>query len=205
MGIKNIEDKIIDQVKAQLGFPATPKVRVVETIPGDWDKDMLKLMLRLMPGVFVAFAGGPVKAIGGEAAMIDAHFSVIFGTAHASGEVARRRGDALQIGTYELLELVVPKLHGFKIPDEGTLSLKEVQNLYRGELEKQGVAMYAAVFTMPMALPSDIDVATLSAFLTFRPQYDIPVFETQAERLLWLAENYGTSIPDAKDQVNLPQ
>lgn len=193
MGIANVEDKLIAEIKAALTVGGQLKVRQVESLPGDWDADMLKRLLRLAPGVFVAFMGGPVNA--GHAAQLDAQWAVIAITAHASGEAARRRGDSQEIGAYEILETLIPRLHGLKIAAEGTLNIVDVANLYSGQLDKQGVAVYAARFKILMALPLSLDEATLDAFETFDAKYDRAPFE----RFLSLpaALNASASTPDA--------
>lgn len=206
MGIKTVEDAIIAEIKTALTVGAQSLVRQVESLPGDWDADMLKQLLRLVPGVFIAFTGGVRSASSGESAMIDARFSVIAATGHASGEAARRRGDSQQIGAYELIERLVPRLHGFTIPDEGSLRVIDVQNLYTGAIDKQGLAIYAATLELPnMALPSVLDEATLTPFEKFEVQWDIPTHETAAEHEKWLAGDESTSKPDAKDSVRPEQ
>lgn len=196
MGILAVENAIIAEIKTVLAVGSgASNVRMVDSLPGDWDADMLKRLLRLVPGVFVAFIGGPALAASGETVMIEAHWTVIAATGHASGEAARRRGDAKQIGAYEILEKLLPKLHGFAIADEGSLSFVEVKNLYTGEIDKQGLAVYAAEFKMPMALPSDIDLATLTPFVTFDAKYDFAPRELFLN-LLGGAGNYA-STPDS--------
>jgi phage gp37-like protein len=201
MAIKAIEDNLIERIKVLL----TTKVRTVESLPGDWDADMFKRLLRMVPGVFVVFAGGAPKEYGGESAFINARWVVIVATGNASGEAARRRGDGTQIGAYEILEQILAHLHGYNVPDEGSLSLVSLENLYSGEIDKQGLAVYAATFQMPMSLPADLDLASLTPFETFDAFYDIPKFETDAERQKWLDGDQSTSKPDAEDTVAVPQ
>jgi hypothetical protein len=155
--------------------------------------------------VFVVFAGGAPKEYGGETAHLNASWVVIVATANAAGEAARRRGDGTSVGAYALLELVLAYLHGYTVPGEGSLSLVNTENLYDGQIDKQGLAIYAATFQMPMALPADLDLASLTPFETFDAFYDIPKFETEAERLKWLAGDFTTSTPDAEDNVALEQ
>lgn len=184
--ISSVEDDIISQVKALL----TTKVRAVESLPGDWDEDTLKRVLRAVPGVYVVFAGGnPVQA-GGLTPQIQASFVLYAVTGHASGEAARRRGDSQQIGAYEILETLVPKLHGRLVPSTGTLIFAGMQNLFTGALEKQGVAIYGATFNMTMAWPADLDLTTLAAFQTFDSIIDMAPKNNQT---------------DAEDTITLPQ
>ena len=196
MGLKNVEDAIVAEIRTALTVGGQLVVRQVDSLPGDWDAEMLKRLLRLVPGVFVAFIGGPAGAASGETAAINARWSVIAATGHASGEAARRRGDSQQVGAYELIERLLPKLHGHTIADEGTLKLIDVQNLYTGEIDKQGLAVYAATFELPnMAMPSTLDEATLTPFATFDAKYDF------APRELFLdlpgGAGNGASTPDS--------
>jgi len=200
MSIKVIEDALIAEIQAALGN----KVRSISSLPGDWDAEMFKRLMALVPGVFVVFAGGAPTAFGGTAPFINAHWVVIAATGHASGEAARRRGDGSWIGAYEILETLVPRLHGFTVPDEGSLALVDVANLYNGAIDKQGLAVYAATFQMPMALATVADLATLDAFTTFDAQYDVPPFSSAAEHAKWLAGDYSTSNPDGEDKATLP-
>lgn len=201
MSLLAIEDNLIATIKSIV----TDKVRTVDSLPGDWDDETLKRLLRLMPGVFVVFAGGAPERAGGTSAQLNSVWLVYAATAHASGEAARRRGDARQVGAYELLELLVPRLHGHTVPNEGTLSFARIENLYTGAIDKQGVAVYAATFNMPIALPSNLDPALLDAFERFEAQYDIPPHESAAEHQKWRAGDYTTSNPDAKDTVEPEQ
>ncbi|MDP1673372.1 MAG: DUF1834 family protein [Burkholderiales bacterium] len=201
MSIRTIEDNLIATIKTIV----TDKVRSVDSLPGDWDDDVLRRLLRLMPGVFVVFAGGAPERAGGTSAQLSGVWIVYVATAHASGEAARRRGDGRQVGAYELLELLVPRLHGHTVPGEGTLSFARVENLYNGAIDKQGVSVYAATFNMPMALPSDLDLPTLDDFETFAAHYDIPPHESGAEHRKWLEGDYTTSNADAKDEVAVAQ
>ena len=193
MSVKTIEDAIIAEAKDAL---AALKVRTVTSAPGDWDKDMLtRRLLAIVPCVLVVFAGGPSKAVGGEVANIDAHWRVIVATGHAGAEEARRHGDSQESGAYAMLESLIPRLDGFRIPDEGTLSLVDVENLFSGEIDKKGLTVYGMTFTHGMSFPLVADPADLSPFVTFDAKYDL------APRELYLnlaggAGNYA-STPDS--------
>ena len=196
MGIATVEDAIIAEAKAALTFGGGLKVRAVVAAPGDWDAEMLKRkLLAMVPCVLVVFAGGPNDALGGNTAGIDAHWRVIVATGHASGDAARRRGDSQEIGAYEIIERLIPRLDGFTVPDEGTLDLVELENLYSGEIDKQGLAIYGLTFTHTMAFPVSADAALITPFVTFNDKFDL------APRALYLnlaggAGNYA-STPDS--------
>ncbi|ABE45642.1 DUF1834 family protein [Polaromonas sp. JS666] len=202
MSITSAEDNIIAQIKTVMGN----KVRAVESLPGNWDDDTLKRLLRLLPGIFLVWGGGQVQernaGVGG---LVVGSWIVYVITGHASGEAARRRGDGQQAGAYELLQLLIPLLNGYTVPGEGTLSLQRVENLYSGSVDRQGVTVYACSFNMPQAWPTEVDMNLLTPFQTFDAQYDTPPLTTEAEHQKWLDGNYGTTKPDAHDTVAVPQ
>ncbi|MCU0919019.1 MAG: DUF1834 family protein [Burkholderiaceae bacterium] len=201
MSILAVEDALITECRAALGA----RVRGVESLPGDWDDEMLQRLLRAVPGVFVAFSGGARNMGAGAAeASIDSRWTVITVTGHASGEAARRRGDALQAGAYELITILVARLHGLVVAGVGTLSMLDVANLYTGTVDRKGLAVYALTFSLPLTFELTPNPLLLEAFETFDAQYDVPP-HTPAEHPAWLAGDYDTSTPDARDTVALPQ
>lgn len=203
MGIAALEAALIAPIKAALGN----KVRTVESLPGNFDDNTFKRLLRQVPGIFITWAGAQTSSgrDGGVAGMTTGLWIVYVVTGHASGEAARRLGDSQQVGAYELVDTLVPLLNGLTIKGEGTLSLTRVENLYSGTVDSQGLSLYAMQFNMPMAWPTTVDEATLTPFQTFDAQYDIPELTTDAEHKKWLAGDYGTTKPDARDTVAVPQ
>lgn len=200
MSIKLAEAHIIAKIKALLGTT----VRGVQSLPGDWDDDMLKRFLAAVPGVFLAWVGGPAQDLGGDGVQINARWMVYVATGHASGQEARRLGDAQQVGAYDLIEVLAPGLNGHDVPDVGTLGLVSVENLYTGMVDRQGLAVYALVYEMGMPFdpPSD---DTLTPFVTFAAQLDVPPHDTAAEHRKWLDGDYSNTRPDAADTVTVPQ
>lgn len=155
-----VEDAIVTRAKAVLGA----KVRQVDSLPADIDDEALKRLLRVTPGVFVVFDGGADPDAGGSEAKLKAQWSVTAVTAHASGEKARRRGDAVQAGAYELIETLIPALHRLTVTGIGTFAFERIENRYDGELDKQGVAVYSAVFSMQINFPGFADPSGLAPF-----------------------------------------
>lgn len=201
--IATVEDDVIARAKAVLGN----KVRTVESLPGDFDDDTMKRLLRATPGVFVLWAGGGARQVGGTSAAIAALVVVYTVTAHASGEAARRRGDSQQVGAYELVQTLVPALHGHKVPEVGSLNLTRIENLYNGSFDRQGVTIYGLTFELPMSLPATVDEDTLADFETFNAKWDVPPHTTDAEHRQWLQNPpvYDDTRPDAEDSVGVPQ
>ena len=199
MSIAQVEEALMAAVRATLGT----RVRGVETIPGDWDDDMLKRFLQGVPGVFVAFTGCEALDAGGTEARIDARFAVYACTGHPT-ELARRRGDAMQVGAYQMLDLLVPLLHGLVVPDVGSLRLASVQNLFTGSIERQALTVYALVLSVPMTFEQLAAEDVLAPFLTFDGRIDVPPFQP-AQYPPWLAGDYTGGKPDGHDVVSLPQ
>lgn len=200
MSIAAVEKALIDKAKEVL----QNRVREVDSLPADWDADTLKRILLALPGVYWIMGGGrgtPGRTDG----MVPIEWACVIATNHASGPRTRLRGDAVQVGTSELIDVLIPTFNNFTVPGEGTLALAAIENLNTPEMQRQGVALYALVFQMPMAWPSVADLNSLAPFMMFDGKYDIPTHETDAQHRKWLNNDYTTSRPDAEDQVTVPQ
>lgn len=204
MGIANTEALLIAKIQ---GSFAAKKLKTVESLPGNWDDDTMRRLLRQVPGVFVVWAGAqPASARdGGTAGLATGLWLVYCATAHANGEAARRLGDSKQIGAYELVETLIPQLNGLTIPGEGTLALAKVENLYSGTIDKQGLALYVLHFNMPQAWPTEVDESTLGNFEELHGLYDIPPHLDNVAHRKWLNGDFATSKPDAQDTNLVPQ
>lgn len=167
-----VENDLVETLTAAV---AGTKLRV-DSLPGDWDDQMLARLQRMAPCVLVAFVGGGPTTTGSHAeARINSQWLVYVVTSHPSGEAARRRGNAQGLGAYEILSrLVIPVLHNHAVPGVGSLALGPVENLYTGTVDGKGLAVYAAAFELPLGFPVPLDPATLDDFATFAAQYDIP-------------------------------
>ncbi|MCW5666481.1 MAG: DUF1834 family protein [Piscinibacter sp.] len=207
MSLSGIEDEVLAALRAAATVRAEAtgrKVVTIDSLPGDWDDQMLKTFLAQTPCLLLAFSGGEAADRGD--AILNTRWLVYIGTAHASGQAARRRGDALQAGAYELLEFVViPALHGRVVPEVGTLMLDSIDNVWTGQVERQGLAIYAASFRLQVDFTPQADESGLTPLETFYAQYDVPPHETDAQHRRWLVGDYSTTAPDAKDDVKPAQ
>lgn len=199
--ITAIEDSLLAKLTAAV---AGTKLRV-DSLPGDWDDDMLKRLQQLAPCVLVSMSGGAPKVQGELEPTVQSQWQVYAITSHPSGQEARRRGNAQALGAYELLSrLIVPALHGYVVPDAGTCYLARIDNVFTGAVERQGLAVYSAAFTVPMPFTTLSDGSALDDFATFAAQLDVPPHSATTEYPKWLAGNYADSAPDAIDTVALP-
>lgn len=193
-----------DSMLAQLRALTQGRVRTVETLPGDWDDDMLKRFLRSVPGVWLAFAGGAARPAGAGTLGLASRWVVYVATGQPSEE-ARRRGDALQVGAYTLLQLLLPHLHGMSVTSVGTLAVTDVANLYSGQIERQALTVYAVTLALEMQLDLTPAEELLAPFETFAADMDVPPF-TPGDYPAWLTGSYPPGhTPDARDAVPLPQ
>lgn len=200
MDLSVIEDALLDKTREV----TRGRVREVGTLPADFTLDMLKKVFLNPPGVYWIFGGGRGQP-GRTTALIPGEWACVIVTRNVRGHEARRRGDATQVGISDLLKVLIPTFNNFTVPDQGTLTFVGIDNLYTGDFENQAISAYALSFQMPMAWPTEVDLAALDPFETFDAQHDIPTHETDAERRKWLAGDYSTSKPDAEDKVTLPQ
>ena len=198
MSIAAVEAFLIQHIKTLLGS----HVKGVESLPGDWDDEMLSRFAKSVPGVYVSFTGGEPQQQGSMEAAVNGTFAVYVATGHPN-EQARRLGDAMQIGTYQLLQLLVPHLHGLVVPDVGSVSMGPISNLFTGTIERKALAVYALVLRVPITFELVPAAAALAPFETFAAAYDTPP-HTPELHPAWLAGN-DTTPPDARDTVALPQ
>jgi phage gp37-like protein len=199
MSIKSVEAFLIAQITGWV----RPHIRAAKTLPGDWDDDMLKRFASELPGVWLAWAGGtPTPDGSGVELTLSSGFVVYVSTGHATEEM-RRVGHATQIGAYDLVQMLVPKLHGLVVPDEGSYKVAAVENLFTGSVERQALTLYAITLTGPLTFKLVPEASELGDFKSLDARFDIPP-HTPDQHPGWLA-NPEQGNPDARDVVSLPQ
>lgn len=175
------EDAIIAASNAAL----QGKVRDMETLPGRMSLRVLQTIAALAPAVYVTYLGGRKTGNAQSQASHNAVFAVYIVTDHAQSGAARSRGDARQIGAYDILNVLLPALNDLTIADVGTAKFNAVENLFSVELDKQGVSIYAATFDVPMSFEYLADETALSGFITYSaihtisPDGDVPTSQDQ--------------------------
>lgn len=159
--IAELEDAVIQAATSVLG----DHVRTIESLPGQWSLDLLRRMFQQAPAVYIAWLGG--KARDNNQPILSSRLDVLAVTKNARGEKARRRGDPNSIGAYQILEAIVPKLHGLDVADIGSLELVDVSNVFNEATFELGATVYAAQFRVPVNLTAPVDLAGLAKFETF--------------------------------------
>lgn len=167
--IATVESAIVARAKTALGFPAAPVVRQVETLPGGWTLDMLKRALQMAPGVHLAFLGGRSQSSGG---YIDGRFAA-YAVAKGAREEDRRRGNAREIGAYDIIERLAIHLDNLTVPDVGTIVVREVQNVFSDAMFELGGTVYALLVEVPNMPWANKDTSTLAPFITFEGTHSL--------------------------------
>jgi phage gp37-like protein len=167
--IATAEDAIIAICDAAL----QAKVRPMESLPGVLTMDVLRTIAARTPAVYVCYLGGRAGVQVTDSAQHQALFAVYVITDHASGNVDRRRGDARQIGAYDILAILVPVLNDHTVPGVGSLNFQRIENLFSVDLDKKGVSIYAATFELPMSFSYQLDETTLDDFITYDATHSI--------------------------------
>lgn len=179
------EDALIAAIKGALG----QNVKTVDSLPGNWDANMLSRLIVNAPAAYVAFLGGSAPGTSDTLAALSSLWGVYAVTTDPSGQATRRRGGPVSIGAYEILQRVVPTLHNLTITDVGTLAFTGIDNLFTGTLAKQNLTIYEAQFKLPLTFENEV-VTALDDFITFHADYDFAPPDGQI---------------DAADQVTLDQ
>lgn len=182
--LAEIEDAIIARCQQVAG----EHVKAVEDLPGRWDDKTLRAALRQVPGIYVTWGGARGEAKASQATATS-RYVVYVVTGHASGQRERRRGNVRQVGAYELLERVVPAVHGLTVEGVGSLALETIDNLYSEKFDKEGVVIYGVAYRLTLQFPAPFDVNDLAPFERYRATHQVGTADD----------------PDTQSQADLPQ
>ncbi len=165
--LKTIEDTLLTRISAAL----PTQLKAIDSLPGPLNARLLAQLAPKAPGVFTTFVGAvPGRSLPEET--VGSRWALYILTSHASGQAARRHGDAVAIGAYEVLAAIAPAMRE-AIPEFGRPKFMRADNLWSGELEKRGFALFAMTYEIPMPLPSLADANELGDFLVFHNDSDI--------------------------------
>jgi Mu-like prophage protein gp37 len=167
--ISTVEDSLIEHIKEVM----QNRVRTVEWAPPDWDEDFFKRILIALPGVFLIFGGGQNPEQGAASVKLKTIWTIVAATRHVQEAKQRARGDAHEIGCYDILETVIPALDGHVVEDVGTLQFVVWDNDAAMKLEKQALMVQSARFEMLIEIPRVIPDDALVPFERFHGTYDI--------------------------------
>lgn len=133
-------------IMARIAGAGLPYLRTVATYGGELDDD-LATAIRRFPAVWVAFKGegeGQRLTTSGSVYRIPATWTVLAAARNLRSEAATRKGDAVNVGTYQMLVDLRALLAGqdLDLPIE-SLRPGRVQSLTNSRFQGQGVSIYA--------------------------------------------------------------
>ena len=186
MSLVMVEDNLIALAKNTF----SQKVKTIDILPGQWTVETLKQIATKAPAIYFAWLGGRGKGNSSDAMLNDVWVAYVIAN-HASGFAAQRRGDSKQIGCAEMLDTIIPTVHGYKIDDVGTFKFQRAQNLFNfRDGKSKGITVFAATFEMQRTLPFTVDLSTFDNFETYHAEHSMAP---------------GDDEPAAIDDVTLPQ
>jgi phage gp37-like protein len=206
-----LEDAIICRLREAFDG----RVKEVDHKPARFDAEELQRVLSNAPGIYVAFLGW--QRVERPPGCVRATFGAYIVAANASGEVARRRGDQVTIGAYEMAILTAATLERWLPAGAAApIEVQSCENLYATAFEKAGRTVYGLVCDVPVQIQDawgvpQIDAGDGSAaappgfldnFVTFHADQDIPPFGNVATPPP--APTTGASRADAVVRVTLP-
>jgi phage gp37-like protein len=175
-----VEDFLVTTLTAAFG--AT--VKKIDTSPARLDDAELGRILHVAPGLFVSFLGGQ-RDDALPACAIMSRWGVYVVAANAAGETARRRGDGVTIGAFDMITRAVATLERAVVPGIGTLILRDTDNLAGAAFASQGRTVYGLVFTVPLSLAYGADaLAPLPPFQTFEATWDLDTVTAATDTVL---------------------
>ena len=167
--LATLEDAII----AHLADAFAGRVREVDHRPDRLDVDELSRILTMAPAAYVALLG--LRRRARPDGTWDATFGIYLVAQNASGEVARRRGDAATIGGYEMMQVAIRVLDGWAPASAaGEVEVTQAEQLQAAAFEKLGRTVYGLVVEVPVEMPRGAAPDSLSPFVTFDAAWDIP-------------------------------
>ncbi|MBN3562124.1 phage protein Gp37 [Aliamphritea spongicola] len=118
--------------------------------PGRWDAKTVNTLLTTAPAIYVSFSQGSYQELWSDQ---------LLGRWHIFLFAKHLNGNASEIGIYQMIEQLLPALHGLEFGQEDVLRLKQIRNLLNFKnLEFQldtssvsaGISCYEMIFELPM-------------------------------------------------------
>ncbi|MDM4768665.1 phage protein Gp37 [Solimonas sp. SE-A11] len=166
MGVASIEDALIADTHAAYG----KTLKTVDHLPGEWNAQTLRQMATNAPAVYWAYLGGKrhPRRDGCELCVFHAY---VF-TGAGNDEKQRRRGDALALGAYQLVDTLVGYFDERAVPDAEALKWLRTDNIYDDFLHANGLTSYRIAFELVRDMPRKPTTSELGEFLKSYQTYD---------------------------------
>jgi len=141
------------------------KLRDVDELPGRLTDQILDRWLTTTPAIYVAFVGGR-EAGDYNDATFNANWVVYV--------VTDPNNDARVLGPDDILNVIMPLLHGANITDVGTLRASRIDNLFSIKKDKKGARVHAVTLTIPnFAFEYTMDLNALNGFVTYHAEHSM--------------------------------
>ena len=159
-----IENNLISTIKTE--FNNT--LRAVESVPGPLNESLIKALLTSAPAIYIAFLGGR----NANKHAWETTWACYVVTAQGD-QKKRRQGEARVIGAYNIIDQLIPLLDGHSIDDAGTFDFQRAQNLFTVSLDKKGISVYAATFTLVLDKSYQANTDAINDFITFNADHSL--------------------------------
>lgn len=158
--LQQIETGIIAAINNALG----KSVREVKAHPGHWGAVTVKHMIANAPSVYVGFTAGSYKDFSGDKLLGKWHVYLV---GHAlNGQRS--------VGIYQMLQQLLPHLHGLDLEQADALRFQQVKNLFSFAEGKHGICCYEMVFEIPMNWPDMQDPSSFNDWLSYHAEHYSP-------------------------------
>ena len=158
--LEAVETALINAIQATFG----QSIKQVKSHPGHWGAQTIKHMVTAAPSIFVGFSMGT---------HIDTSPDQLKGQWHVY-LVGRALNGKREAGIYQMLERLLPALHGLDLGQADAMKFIRVKNLFSFAEGKQGVSCYEMVFELPMHWPDLQAVGSLDDWNRFQADhYDV--------------------------------
>lgn len=196
--LKEIELGIVEKIK---NSALKTKLKQIECLPEISGEKLVNKFVTDAPGVYVATSDFEVIED-----QLPLKFVVAAVVRNSASKISPRHGDGKTLGLYELVEVLLPVLHGLKVNGQAVLYVQRVQWVKSDLLFNNGLEVAELTLSGQAGMPPLLDVNDLDDFETFAGQYDIPPHVNAIEHNKWNqdAPDYSTSKPDLKDTIEIP-
>lgn len=193
-----IEQAMVDRIQAAsdggvLGYA----LKKVISYGGEFDED-INQVVRDFPAVWVVFSGRnrPTRRVKG-LWPVTSRFTVVGGTRSRRNERARRRGEAGEVGSYQIVEDVEGLLIGQTLGlDIDPVEPAGIRSLFQGVLRDKQISLYALDLDVGHELELPAPAGGLDDFAGFHVDWDIPPLGN-------VVPPPPAADPDAEDNVTL--
>jgi len=149
------------------------RFKSIDSGPGDWSDAYFTRVIEQKPAIRVAFIAADAE--NEDDLYLKTRWVIFVVTGWAGGDQkTRRRGSRHQIGAFRAVRLLAPALHNCRIPDVGLVRVVRAANLWTGDIDKSGSAVFGISLNIDMTLDPEIDEGEFDDFLSIGVDWNLP-------------------------------